>query len=99
MVELVVEVRGPPFDSEPAVREMRRALEASVVSNVRLGMAVAQEFGRLCVTLRALVQSADLLDAARLGAPALREVLTDTSARFAGRGVRLDEVSLHTSWS
>lgn len=97
LVELVLSAGEFGPQAEPALRLLRAALEASTPEAaspiLRTGMAVTQEFGKLDITLRALVSTADLVQGALLGAAHLRSAMGGP-----GTGA-FQEQSVRASWS
>ena len=87
---------GP--QAEPALRRLRTALEAPAQAGaiLRTGMAVTQEFGKLDITVRALVSAADLVQAATLGAEHLRLAI---DAVEQAEHPAFQEQSVRASWS
>ena len=110
LVELVLSAGEFGPQAEPALRELRAALEAyqdqtsapdgSALSPIlRTGMAVTQEFGKLDITLRALVSTDDLLLGARLGAEHLRGAVTALDDGDRSLPASFQEQSVRASWS
>jgi hypothetical protein len=103
LVELVLSAGEFGPMAEPALRRLRAALElapeppSSDAAILRTGLAVTQEFGKLDITVRALVSSDDLLLAASLGAAHLRTAIC--SAEIAGEPVAFQEQSVRASWT
>lgn len=106
LIELVVSAGEFGPQAEPALRQLRSALEAGqqlpaeglTGPILRTGMAVTQEFGKLDITLRALVSTDDLLQGALLGAQHLRDVV-DQVERAEGLPASFQEQSVRASWS
>lgn len=99
LVELVLSAGEFGPQAEPALRELRAALEVEHPERgsgpvLRTGMAVTQEFGKLDVTLRALVTAGDLVSGAALGAEHLRRAVA-ALPRAAG----FQEQSVRASWT
>jgi hypothetical protein len=99
-VELVLSAGEFGPQAEPALRELRAALElerpelAASEPVLRTGMAVTQEFGKLDITLRALVTTGDLVSGAALGAGHLRRAVEALSG-----GAAFQEQSVRASWT
>jgi hypothetical protein len=113
LVELVLSAGEFGPQAEPALRRLRAALEAEHPEPVsvegvpagpgpvlRTGMAVTQEFGKLDITLRALVTAADLLAGATLGAAHLRAAVAGVE-QGGSPDFRADfrEQSVRASWT
>lgn len=127
LVELVLSAGEFGPQAEPALRQLRAALERHqpVVGGdasgdspsrcdeppvdyesgtiLRTGMAVTQEFGKLDVTLRALVSTRDLIQGATVGAEHLRAAIgglrAGTEAEGPLDGLPFLEQSVRASWS
>lgn len=102
LVELVLSAGEFGPQAEPALRELRAALERAPsddpASILRTGMAVTQEFGKLDITVRALVSAADLLEATALGAGHLRAAI-GTVLGGDGASAVFHEQSVRASWT
>jgi len=109
LVELVLSAGEFGPQAEPALRRLRAVLEreqpepggtgdldATPGPVLRTGMAVTQEFGKLDITLRALVTAADLLTATGLGAAHLRAAV---AAVEQGATTGFQEQSVRASWT
>lgn len=98
LVELVLSAGEFGPQAEPALRRLRAALEVDQPAEqgpvLRTGMAITQEFGKLDITLRALVSAADLMAAAALGAAHLRSAVAAVE-----HGEALREQSVRASWT
>lgn len=118
LVELVLSAGEFGPQAEPALRRLRAALEARQPDTgaagdladgpiLRIGMAVTQEFGKLDITLRALVRAGDLVQGALLGAEHLRTAVSglsgghdpDSPSPSAGGAASFQEQSVRASWS
>jgi hypothetical protein len=104
LVELVLSAGEFGPQAEPALRQLRAALEAHQPVDesgtiMRTGMAVTQEFGKLDITLRALVSSGDLLQGALLGAEHLRLAVAALRDVAEPSGAAFTEQSVRASWS
>jgi hypothetical protein len=103
-VELVLSAGEFGPQAEPALRRLRAVLEADQAASdgaagdiLRTGMAVTQEFGKLDITLRALVSTGDLVQGALLGAAHLRGAVERLTAD--GSAAVFQEQSVRASWS
>lgn len=100
LVELVLSAGEFGPQAEPALRELRAALEvehpelAATEPVRRTGMAVTQEFGKLDITLRALVSADDLVEGTSLGAAHLRAAVAALSVAAA-----FQEQSVRAAWT
>ena len=87
--------------AEPALQQLRAALELAPEQSsgpiLRTGMAVTQEFGKLDITVRALVSADDLMRAAVLGAEHLREAVGGVERD--GDLQTFQEQSVRASWT
>lgn len=104
LVELVLSAGEFGPQAEPALRQLRAALEAHQPEDeagaiLRTGMAVTQEFGKLDITLRALVSTGDLLQGALLGAEHLRAAVAGLREATSPQGPAFVEQSVRASWS
>jgi hypothetical protein len=106
LVELVLSAGEFGPQAEPALRELRAALEGEHGGAegpvLRTGMAVTQEFGKLDITLRAVVSSGDLVTGAALGAGHLRRAVDALRepGRAAEAGTALfQEQSVRAAWT
>lgn len=100
LVELVLSAGEFGPQAEPALRRLRAALELPAQPEgseiLRTGMAVTQEFGKLDITVRALVRAEDLMTAAGVGTRHLRAAIGTAS----GPGNRtFQEQSVRASWT
>lgn len=101
LVELVLSAGEFGPQAEPALRQLRAALEVDLTDApaggqiLRTGMAVTQEFGKLDITVRALVSAGDLVEAATLGAEHLRAAI-DAAQQPDGS---FQEQSVRASWT
>lgn len=107
LVELVLSAGEFGPQAEPALRELRAALEVDhgvpegghPSSVLRTGMAVTQEFGKLDITLRAVVSADDLVSGAALGAGHLRRAV-DAVQEPGVLGARsFTEQSVRAAWT
>ena len=106
LVELVLSAGEFGPQAEPALRELRAALEGERIGAdgpvLRTGMAVTQEFGKLDITLRALVSSGDLVTGTALGAAHLRravDALREPGHAAAAVSAPFHEQSVRAAWT
>lgn len=102
LVELVLSAGEFGPQAEPALRQLRAALELAPERAtgpiLRTGMAVTQDFGRLDITVRALVSADDLVHAATLGAEYLRAAI-GAAENAASEVHSFQEQSVRASWT
>jgi hypothetical protein len=77
LVELVLSAGEFGPHAEPALKALRAALDGGPGDGqvLRTGVAVTQEFGKLDITLRAVVSAPDLVSGAALGTEHLRQAV------------------------
>ena len=94
LIELVLEVTGPVPLVEPLLRSLRGRLEAAGDDFARqVGAHASQEFGALTCTVRAVIDSADLLVATELALKGIRPVVA--SVLVGQEAVVVRETSVH----
>ena len=98
LVELVLSAGEFGPQAEPALRRLRDLLEVPHQHGPILdtGMAVTQEFGKLDVTVRALVSAVDLVEGAALGTKHLRQAIGTLAL---GAHPAFQEQSVRASWT
>lgn len=98
LVELVLSAGEFGPQAEPALKRLRALLEVPHQHGpiLRTGMAVTQEFGKLDITVRALVSAADLVQGAALGTQHLREAIGTLAL---GEYPAFQEQSVRASWT
>lgn len=98
LVEIVLSAGEFGPQAEPALRMLRAVLEVPHQQGPILGtgMAVTQEFGKLDITVRALVSAGDLVQGAALGAEHLRLAIDAVERE---QHPAFQEQSVRASWS
>jgi hypothetical protein len=102
LVELVLSASEFGPHAEPALRRLQAALEIPHQPGpvLRTGMAVTQEFGKLDITVRAVVAADDLMEAANLAAEHLRHAIDAVECGGGGVGhSAFREQSVRASWT